>query len=165
MRFSVTHAYNRAAADVFAALTDFDVVRSKYEALQHTDVELVSREETSDGAITLVTRRVVPLELPGFARKVLSPRQRVTQTDSWSAPDAAGVRRGTFSVDAAATPVQVHGTLQLAPRGARACTNVIDAVVECRIPLIGGRIASFVADNTRRAIDHEHSWTHEHLRA
>jgi len=163
VEFSVTHTYEFSAKRVFAVLTDFDLVRAKYESLGHTDVELVSHDEGPDGAVTIVTRRVVPLELPGFAKKVLSPRQRVTQTDAWSAPDPAGVRTGTFVVDATGTPVRVQGSLRLAPEGARACTNVIDTVVDCRIPLIGGKVAGFVAGDTRRAVDHELTWTRAYL--
>jgi hypothetical protein len=165
VEFNVTHTYPRSAATIFALLTDFDLVRAKYEALGHSDVELVRREEQPDGGVTLVTRRVVPLELPGFAKKVLSPHQSVTQTDMWSAPDGDGVRTGTFGVVGAGTPVQVQGTMRLVPSGARRCTNVVDVSVECRIPLIGGKIAGFVAGDTRRAVDHEQTWTRDHLAA
>lgn len=163
MDFSVTHTYPRSAARVFAALTDFDCVRDKYEALGHDDVELVSCDEDDDGGVTLVTRRVVPLELPGFAKRVLSPRQSVTQTDTWFAPDGDGVRTGTFAVVAKGTPIQVRGTMRLSPDGARRCTNVTGVTVECKIPLLGGKIAAFVAGDTRRAVDHEHTWMSEHL--
>ena len=164
MEFSVTHTYPRSAGAVFAVLTDFDRTRDKYEALGHTDVELISREE-HDGGVTLITRRVVPLELPGFAKKVLSPRQNVTQTDTWAAADAKGVRTGTFSVVAKGTPVQVRGTMRLAPSGTRRCTNVTAVTVECKIPLLGGKIADYVAGDTRRAVDHEQTWIRDHLAA
>jgi Protein of unknown function (DUF2505) len=165
MEFSVTHTYQRPAATVFAVLTDFDQVRDKYEALGHGDVELISREEDDGGGVTLVTRRVVPLELPGFAKKVLSPRQSVTQTDTWSGPDSDGARRGTFAAVAKGTPVQVHGTMRLTPSSARRCTNIITVTVECKIYLIGGKIAGFVAGDARRAVDHEQIWIRDHLAA
>lgn len=163
MQFEVTHTYQRSAAAVFEVLTDFELVREKYEALGHTEMELVSREEHKDGGVTLVTRRVVPLELPGFAKKVLSPRQSVTQTDTWTGPDADGVRTGTFTVVGKGTPVQVRGKMRLTPTSARKSTNVIVATVECKIPLIGGKIADFVAGDTRRAVDHEETWTRAHF--
>lgn len=163
MEFEVTHSYQRSATTVRDVLTDFDRVREKYEALGHSDVELVSRDVGDDGEVTLVTRRVVPLELPGFAKKVLSPRQSVTQTDTWSAPDADGVSNGTFAVVGKGTPVQVRGTMKLAPASARRCTNVIRVTVECKIPLIGGKIADFVAGDTRRAVDHEQTWISAHF--
>ena len=163
MEFSATHTYDHPAATVFALLTDFEHVRDKYAALGHADIELVSRDEADDGGVTLVTRRVVPLELPGFAKKVLSPRQSVTQTDTWSAPDPEGVRTGTFAVVGKGTPVQVRGALRLAPNGEHACTNVTDVSVECTVPLIGGKIAGFVAGDTRRAVDHEQTWIRDAL--
>jgi hypothetical protein len=163
VKFEVTHSYSHPADDVFAVLTDFDAVREKYESIGQSDVTLVSRDEGDDGSITLVTRRVVPLELPGFAKKVLSPKQSVTQTDTWSAPDAKGVRSGTFEVVGKGTPVQVRGTLRLAPKGAKACTNVTDVTIECKVPLIGGKIADFVAGDTRKAVDHEQAWIRERL--
>lgn len=165
MEFSVTHTYPRSAAAVFAVLTDFDCAHDKYEALGHSDVELVSREEDEDGEVTLVTRRVVPLELPGFAKKVLAPRQSVIQTDTWSAADSDGVRTGTFTAVAKGAPVQIRGTMYLAPNSARRCTNVINVTVECRIPLLGGKIASFVAGDTRKVVDNEQTWVRDHLTA
>ncbi len=163
MQFTANHTYKRPVADVFAALTDFDAVKAKYEALGQSDVKLVSREEGEDGSVTLVTRRVVPLELPGFAKRVLSPKQSVTQTDAWSAVDAKGARTGTFVVEAKGTPVRVHGELRLASKGAKGCTNSTAVRIECKLPLIGGKIAEVVAKDTRRAVDHEQAWMSEHL--
>ena len=163
MQFNAVHTYSHTADEVFAALTDFEAVKSKYEAIGQSEVQLVRRDEGDDGSITLVTTRVVPLELPGFAKKVLSPKQHVTQTDAWSAPDGSGERTGTFAVEAKGTPVQVRGTLHLAPCGSKGCTNTTDVTVECKVPLIGGKITDLVASDTRRALDHEHNWMSEHL--
>ena len=165
MQFNEIHTYRHPADQVFAALTDFEAVKSKYEALGQSEVQLVRRDEGDDGSVTIVTTRVVPLELPGFAKKVLSPKQHVTQTDVWSAVDGKGRRTGTFAVEAKGTPVRLHGTLQLAPRGARGCTNTTDVEIECKVPLIGGKITDIVADDTRRALDHEQTWMSEHLRS
>jgi hypothetical protein len=163
MQFNAIHEYEHPADEVFAALTDFEAVKSKYEAIGQSEVQLVRREQGDDGSVTFATSRVVPLELPGFAKKVLSPKQHVTQTDVWSAPDASGRRTGTFVVEAKGTPVQVHGTLQLDPSGAKGCTNTTQVTVECKVPLIGGKITDLVANDTRRALDHEHTWMSEHL--
>jgi hypothetical protein len=101
--------------------------------------------------------------LPGFAKKVLSPKQHVTQTDVWSGADSKGRRSGTFAVQAKGAPVRLQGTLQLVPRGAKGCTNTTEVTVECNVPLIGGKIADLVANDTRRALDHEQTWMSEHL--
>lgn len=163
MHFTANHTYKHSAPAVFAMLTDFDAVRAKYEALGHSDVQLVRRDEGDDGSVTLVSRRVVPLELPGFAKKVLSPKQHVVQTDEWSAPDPKGRRTGTFAVEARGTPVRVRGTLHLSPKGARGCTNTTEVTIECKLPFVGGKIVDLVAKDTRRAVDHERAWMSEHL--
>lgn len=163
MQFDVIHEYQHPADKVFAALTDFEVVKSKYEAIGQSEVQLVRRDQGDDGSVTMVTTRVVPLELPGFAKKVLSPKQHVTQTDVWSGADSKGRRSATFTVEAKGAPVRLHGTLQLVRRGAKGCTNTTDVTVECKVPLIGGTIADLVASDTRRALDHEQTWMSEHL--
>lgn len=163
MQLSATHTYQHPVEAVFDALTDFEAMKAKYEALGQSDVELVRRDEADDGSVTVVTRRVVPLDLPGFAKKVLSPRQSVTQTDEWTAPDATGARDGTFTVEAKGSPVTIRGTLRLVPTGARSCTNTTHVTIECKVPLIGGKIAEFVAGDTRKAVDHEQTWLRAHL--
>ena len=104
MKLATIHTFRRPVEDVFAALVDAEAVTAKYESAGQSDVCVVRREDGDDGSVTLVTARVVPLELPGFAKKVLSPRQSVTQTDIWSASDGDGRRTGTFTVEAKGTP-------------------------------------------------------------
>jgi hypothetical protein len=163
VKITVEHTYDHPADAVFEVLTDFDAVRAKYEAIGQRDVELVSRDQADDGSITLVTRRVVPLDVPGFAKKVLSPSQTVVQTDSWSAPDATGARKGTFTAESKGTPVQIKGSLRLGPDGPEACRNVSEIEIECKVPLVGGKIADFVSKDARTAIDHEQTWIRERL--
>jgi Protein of unknown function (DUF2505) len=162
MKYQATHVYERSVDEVLAALTTFEAMQPKYEALGHRDVRLVSRDETPDGGVTVVTKRVVPLDVPGFAKKVLKPTNDVTQTDRWGAAGMDGVRHGTFSVEAKGVPVQIGGTLLLTPT-ATGCTNEIAVTVECKLPLIGGKIADLVGKDTRTAIDHEGAWTAAHL--
>ncbi len=163
MQFNAIHTYEHSADQVFAVLTDFEAVKSKYEAIGQSDVQFVRRNDGDDGSVTMVTTRVVPLELPGFAKKVSSPKQHVTQTDVWSGADSKGGRTGTFVVEAKGTPVRLNGALQLAQRGAKACINTTEVTVECKVPLIGGKIADLVANDTRRALDHEQTWMSEYL--
>jgi len=165
MEFTATHTYDHPADAVFAALTDFEAVKAKYESVGQRDVKLSRRDAGDDGSVTLVTTRVVPLDVPGFAKKFLSPSQNVTQTDSWRPPEADGTRNGTFEVAAKGTPVSVRGTLHLAPTGDGSCTNVSVVTIECKVPLVGGKIADFVAKDTRKAVDHEQAWLREHLAA
>ena len=162
MRFEVRHEYSAGVEEVFAVLTDAVLMREEYESLGQSGFELVEHEMV-DGAVTVTTRRVVPLELPGFASKFLSPRQTVLQTDSWTQADVHGVRTGTFVVQAKGAPVNVHGTMRLAPDGPRRAVDEMTITVECKVPLIGGKLADFVGGDTRKAVDHERTWIASHL--
>jgi hypothetical protein len=163
VKFTVEHTYDHPADAVFDVLTDFEAVKAKYEAIGQHDIELVRRDEGDDGSVTLVTRRVVPLDVPGFAKKVLSPSQTVVQTDTWDAPDASGARSGTFTAESKGTPAQVGGRLQLTPDGPGACRNVSEIEIEVKVPLIGGKIADFVSKDARQAVDHEQTWIRQRL--
>jgi hypothetical protein len=155
---SATHRYDHPADAVFALLTDFEAVKEKYEALGHRDVALVRRDAGDDGSVTMVTTRVVPMEVPGFAKKFLKPANSVTQTDAWGAAGADGVRTGTYSVEAKGVPVTLGGTLRLAP-DADGCTNEIRTTITSKVPLVGGKLADFVGGDARKAVEHEYRWT------
>ena len=60
MQFDTIHTYQQSADEVFAALIDFEAVKSKYEAIGRSDVVLVRRDDGDDGSVTMVTTRVVP---------------------------------------------------------------------------------------------------------
>lgn len=158
MEQSATHHYDHPADAVFALLTDFEAVKAKYEALGHRDVVLVRRDAGDDGSVTMVTTRVVPMEVPGFAKKFLKPTNNVTQTDSWGAASADGVRTGTYAVEAKGVPVTLGGTLRLAPDG-EGCTNEIRTTITSKVPLVGGKLAEFVGGDARKAVEHEKTWT------
>jgi hypothetical protein len=55
MHFNANHAYQHPAGEVFAALTDFEAVKSKYEAIGQSEVQLVRRDQGDDGSVTMVT--------------------------------------------------------------------------------------------------------------
>lgn len=162
MQIRQTHTYAAAPDAVIAVLTNPDTVKAKYEALGHRDVEILERTEEA-GAISVRSHRLVPLDVPSFAKKVLPATNSVIQVDSWGAPDAAGVRSGHFTVEAKGVPVKVGGKLHLAPGSDGGSVNEIDATIECKIPFIGGKIADFVGGDARKAITHEEVFTKEVL--
>jgi hypothetical protein len=162
MDITVIHHFDHSTDEVFASITNPDDVTAKYLALGHSDVQVLERTEKK-GAVVLRTTRIVPLDVPSFARRILSPKNLVTQVDEWSAPDRQGVRTGSFTVDAKGVPVEVKGRLRLAPDGEDAARYEIAVTVKCGVPLIGGKIADFVGKDTTKAVEHEGAWTAAHL--
>jgi len=126
--------------DVFATE---DAVRARYEGMGHREVE-VQRTERGDGTLTVASRRVVDVDLPGFARRVLQPTNTMIQTDVWA--KSADGWSGTFDVEVAGAPVQLSGKMRLVEAGGGADYSVTLSM-SVKVPLVGGKIADWVGKN------------------
>ena len=161
MRLHARHDYEADPAEVFAMLTDEAFLRAKLEARGDTDVRVLECGPGPDG-FRIVTRRMVALEVPGFARRFLRPANAVTQTDVWSDPDADGSRTGTWKVDASGVPVAMTGTMTLTGTS-RHSVEDIDGEVSCSVPVLGGRLAAFVGRTAADNLVAEHGFAQRWL--
>src|ERR1044072_4640206 len=112
MRPHARHEYEADPAEDFVMLTDEPLLRATRAARGDTAVRVLECGPGPDG-FRIVTRRMVALEVPGFARRFLRPANAVTQIDVWSDPDADGGRTGTWQVEASGVPVTMTGTMTL----------------------------------------------------
>jgi hypothetical protein len=147
MELAETHHFAATADAVIDVLATEDAVRARYEGMGHRDVE-VQRIDRDERTLTVVSRRVVEVDLPGFARKVLQPTNTMTQTDVW-VKDPAGWT-GTFDVEVAGAPVQLSGRMRLADAAAGSDYTVTLAM-NVKVPLVGGKIADWVGKNDARS--------------
>lgn len=158
-----SHTYSVPVESVMGMLRDPEATAAKYESMGHRDVEVLECGE-DDGVLRIQTKRVVDVDLPGFAKKVLKPTNTLVQTDEWR-PDGAGWQ-GTFTVDLHGSPVEMSGTMRLVP-GSGTCTHEVTMDVRVKVPIVGGRIADWAAKNdVRRTLDAEFAfadgWLAEH---
>jgi Protein of unknown function (DUF2505) len=143
MELTETHHFAAAADAVIDVLATEDAVLARYEGMGHRDVE-VQRIDRDDGTLTVVSRRVVEVDLPGFARKVLQPTNTMAQTDAWvKGPDGW---TGTFDVAVAGAPVQLSGTMRLVDATAGSDYEVT-LTMNVKVPLVGGKIADWIGKN------------------
>lgn len=148
MELTDTHRYGAPVDAVVDMFAQPDAVRARYEGMGHRDVEVLECER-GDGTLRVRTRRVVDVDLPGFARKVLSPTNTMVQTDEWRAA-GDGSWDGTFTVDVQGAPVQLRGSMRLVPAGDDACENTVTIRMDVKVPLVGGKIADWVGKNDAR---------------
>ncbi len=159
-----THTYAAPIERVLAMLRDREATIAKYEGMGHRDVDLLECGE--DGPVLRIrSSRVVDVDLPGFAKKVLKPTNTMLQTDEWRAA-GDGSWTGTFNVEVHGAPIRLTGTMRLAPDGA-SCTHEVTIDVKVGVPLVGGRIADWAGKNdVRRTLDAEFAfgdrWLGEH---
>lgn len=162
MKVESRHTYDAAPAAVFAAMTTPDVLVEKYTALGHQDITITDSSQTG-GVLRVTSRRKVPMEVPGFAKRFLNPLNTVEQTDEWQAPSAKGERHGTWKVVASGVPVSVGGTLHLVAAGKGRTLVEITGDVTCSIPLVGGKLAAYVGGDVERTMRAEEAFNDGYL--
>lgn len=151
--------YEGDADRVFGLFSDEAFLRKKYEALGHSNFQVLECARKGD-VFTIKTRRDVPVAVPGFAAKIIKPVNTVTQTEEWRV--SGPVREGRWSVEAPGVPVKIGGTMRLVPQGA-ACTHEIRGEVKVNVPLIGKKLADFVGGDAAKSIREEYRVTREAL--
>lgn len=161
-----SHLYDAPIDAVLGMLSDPAATVAKYESMGHREVEVLECGER-DGVLHVRTSRVVDVDLPGFAKKVLKPTNTLRQDDEWR-KGADGGWDGTFEVEMHGSPVHLAGTMHLTP-AAGTCTHDVTIDVAVKVPLVGGRIADWAAKNdVRRSLDAEYGfgdrWLAEHAR-
>ena len=120
---------------------------SQVAAALQDDCTLVSREVGADGSVELVmSRRSEPL--PGFVAKFAPADVRIITTDSWG-PLVDGVRSCTWTAEIPGTPVRIRGTQTIEPT-AEGTTHTASAEVTVPVPLVGGKIESFICEQIQR---------------
>ena len=162
MRLHVTHHFDADVATVFAVMSDPDAVVAKYAAIGATDVRVVSHN-ARDGAPLLVTSRKVTIDLPGFAKRVMSPTNTVVQTDDWQPPAADGTRACHYRVEVQGVPSRIEGTVTLVADGAQRTRQDVEAEVRVSVPLVGGRLEKLAVDSGVRTLQDEADFTASRL--
>jgi hypothetical protein len=154
MDFSDSHHFDAPLDRVWAMFRDPASHVAKFEAMGHRDIEVLE-ERSDDEGFHLVVRRVVEMDLPSFARRVIQPASTVTTTDDWHR-QADGSYRGEQSVDTQGAPVRISARTHLAADGDGAGTTyAIDVSVDVKVPLIGGKIANWAKGTVAEQLDEE----------
>ncbi len=167
MEFSASETYEADVATAFALFQDAEATVARAESLGHKDAGVLANEASPDGGWVIRSKRTVPLELPGFAKKVLKPNNLTTQTDTWG-PEVDGRREGTFVIEVQGAPMRVSGTMRLDPTDDGRATQSVKGDVEVKVPLIGGKIAAWAVGDAQKALEGELAfnkrWIEDHRR-
>ena len=137
---SRTHTFDAPIEKVWAMFRDPASHVAKFEAMGHREIEVLDQESTAD-SFRIELKRLVDLELPGFAKKFLKPTNTVTSTDTWK-DNGDGTYGGTFVLEAPGTPMETSGTTHISPDGKRTRYEV-SISVKVKVPLVGGKIENY----------------------
>jgi hypothetical protein len=140
MKVTRTHEFAASIDRCWEMFHDPDSHVAKFTAMGHRDLEILECE-ADDDLLHLVIERMVDVDVPGFARKVIKPSNRLRSVDDWRRIDDQSCA-GTFVLETQGVPIDITGHTRLTAEGDRSRYE-IDVELKVRVPLIGGRIADF----------------------
>ncbi|AYY12079.1 DUF2505 domain-containing protein [Actinobacteria bacterium YIM 96077] len=145
------HSELRFEADpyaVFSMLTDEEYIAKKTAAAKALRHDVTVTHDFDDagqptGQVTIKLVRVMPPDVPNFARRFVGETIDVKQTDTWrpAAPD--GSRDGEIHLEMIGMPVTCHGRMSLRAAGPSTVLT-IRATIEASVPLFGNKIEEAV---------------------
>ena len=163
MQLTSSHTFDAPIDAVWAMFSDPASHVAKFEQMGHREIEVVS-QDSSDDHLHIVVQRVVDVDLPGFARKVLKPSNTVVSDDRWERRDATHCG-GTFRLDTKGAPVEATGTTALTADGDRTRYEVT-VEFDVKVPVVGRKIASWAKDDIAQQFEQEFAagdaWLAEH---
>ena len=141
-------SYDAPLADVYAMLADPDFRQASATAMGVISAD-VTITPNGDGMSVRIDQLQPTEGVPGFAKKFAGETTRAVQTEEWTSP--AG---GSLSIETPCKPTSIKGTLSLSESGGRT-TETLEAEVKVKVPLIGGKLESLMADLVAAGMDKE----------
>ena len=157
MEMSEETTYEATIAEVFAVETDEAEYLTRFEEGGDRDVEMLECRPDGDGWV-MRNRRVISVDLPGFAQKALKPTNTIEHTVRFG-PEVDGRQEGVFDIDVQGAPVRTEGTIVFEDRGDGRTRHTVRCDVQVKIPLIGGKIANWAKGDVASQIRREFEYT------
>jgi len=156
-RFRFEHA--RDTDTVFQLMTNRDELTKRCEALGERNVQVEVDE--SGGVTKTQIVREVERELPGFAKRLLKPKNTLVEREEWRSVEGRYEGKGQLKI--VGTGATIDSTIRLSPSGA-GCVYEIDLEVTAKAPLIRKKIEAFVGDTALESLREQHEYYAQRLR-
>lgn len=138
---------------VFALITDREALIRRCEALGETDIEVDVVD--GDGGKTVTIVRQVEQELPGFAKRLFKPKNKLVEREQWQTGGEQKTATGRLNI--VGTGGTIDSTIRLSPSGS-GCVYEIDFQPSAKVPLIRKKLEAFIGDTALESLraQHEH---------
>jgi hypothetical protein len=138
----ITYQYAKDPDTVAALLHDPEFLRHRAESNGESNIE-IKVEATPDGMRVLIARDK-EVDLPAFAKKMFTPQNRITEDTRWRRENGQWV--ADYHVNVAGIPGEVRGRSKLIATPSGGCSYESAFEVTARVPLVGAKLESIVAD-------------------
>jgi len=152
---TVRYPYSFNSETVFAVFTRKDFIEQKYASVGATNLQFIDYGE-KEGTFVIHTTRDISADLPGFAKKFLNPTTTIVQKEVWTLTDDP-TKKGVVEVQAKGLPMQMTGDIILKPTN-DGSENILNYEIKVNIPLVGGKLASFLDGEGRKTGDQEYEF-------
>jgi len=148
MRFEHVNTYPATAAEVLEMLGDADFRERVCEYIHATEysVEVTGTGTGTEPTVVEVSQTQVARKIPSIAQKFVGDTVQIVQRETWTSVDAA-----TFDMVIPGKPGQLRGTISLRERDGQ-CDEVFAGEVKVQVPLVGGKLESFVSDLLKKML-------------
>lgn len=135
-----------ASAEAVAAMLDDPAFREAVLERQ----QVLRGSVDIDGDIATIEQVRSGADIPAAARKFVGDEIVIVQTETWTSPTDARIELAIPG-----KPGGAVGTLRLVEAGGTT-TETVELAVTVRIPLVGGKVETIIADMVKYALDKEH---------
>ena len=150
MEFRTELSYDAHPDEVFAMLSDPAFREQVAEAQDVVSVDV--RITPTDDGFTLVSDQVQNTQgLPSIAKKFAGDTTQAVITEEWSSHT-----QGSIAITAPGKPTSARGTISLAPDG-DGTVEIVELDVKVKVPLVGGKLESLMADTIGAGYQVEHT--------
>ncbi len=149
----VKFTYTQDADTVYAFASNPERVAERSTHMGEKDLNITKKGDAVHNT------RTVFAEVPGFAKKFLNPASTAVEIKAWD----PATRSAKLSVDIKGAPTQVRGTITIVPNPAGGCDYATDFEAICKIPLIGKKLAQYVAGVTEKGMREEFVWNQKRM--
>jgi hypothetical protein len=144
--FDMAADYGGSVEQVYRAFGDQTYWLARLADSGADDATLDAMEVREDGSVHVVTTQVLRADrLPAVVTQFHRGDLSIKREEHW-APITDGEAHATVNGAIIGAPVTLSGTAVLAPANAGGSRLEFKAAVEVRIPLVGGKIESFIGN-------------------
>lgn len=162
MELEMTHAYEVGLDKVLGAFLSEDHIHEKNQRLGSRNVRIAELHRDEESAKLVVERELAAsAKVPGVLAGFHKPWNRVRQEEHWFRKDDAEWHC-EFRVKIDGVPAKIKGVMRLQGTP-QAAINFVTLNVHCEVPLLGGKIARFLAIDSQAKIENEYRITRELL--
>ncbi len=161
MQIRGRHAFPFSAQTVFSTYGDPKHLQAKHQFLGARNIELAECALTDTSLDTRLLREM-PVEAPAMLKKFIADWNQITQVEHWTGDSTSGYR-GTLEVVIDSVPVSIEGTISLQPED-DGCIQESVLNFSCKIPLVGKKLAEFVAGKSKESMDSDFAFTLDYLK-